>query len=160
MFLSFARDRLHAPQGVVQTHGQRIFGAGKVLNYRCNLPLYIIFHTTEKQWKTRVSRSDYALISHFPALFYRSYFLPPVASTPHFVVFVSFPTLFTCLMFAHAPGTGLIIIHEETYIQFLHNVDGDSSSSVIGVTVYFIIYFLLFKPDRKHRNHFYKVFFT
>ena len=93
-----------------------------------------------------MSRSDYALISHFPALFYRSYFLPPVASTPHFVVFVSFPTLFTCLMFAHAPGTGLIIIDEETYIQVLHNVDGDSSSSVIGhpgVTVYFYHLFFI-----------------
>ena len=26
----------------------RIFGAGKVLNYRYNLPLYVIFHVTEK----------------------------------------------------------------------------------------------------------------
>ena len=78
--------------------------------------------------------------STFSRAFYRSCRLAPVASTPRFVVVVCFPAIFSWLMFAHAPGSGRIIIHEELNTQFPHKVGGDSSCCVTGlpgVTVYF-----------------------
>ena len=79
-----------------------------------------------------------------------------VASTSRFVVVVCFPALSSCLMFAHAPGSGRIIVHEELIIKFPHKVGGDSSCNVTGhpgVTVYLPpLYFNLFKYDRKHRD--------
>ena len=55
------------------------------------------------------------------------------------------------------PDTGRIITHEELNTQFPHKVGGDSSCSVtglLGVMVYFLSFILLlFKPDRKHRDH-------
>ena len=51
---------------------KRIFRASKVLTYQieCNLSLYVIFELTEKQLKTRVSKSDFANLFTF------SHFLP------------------------------------------------------------------------------------
>ena len=80
-----------------------------------------------------------------------------VASTPRFVVVVCFLALSSCLIFAHAPGSGRIIVHEELIKKFPHKVGGDSSCNVTGhpgVSVYLPpLFFNLFKHDRKHHDH-------
>ena len=80
----------------------------------------------------------------FSQAFYRSCRLAPATSTPRFVVVVCFPA---DLMFAYAPGSGRIIIHEELNKQFPYKVGGDSSYSVTGLSgvtvLFFIIHFLI-----------------